>query len=197
MRFRIILTGGGFNTSKMAPTCRLPWRGARQRINGGCPSSPYPAPHISVFLNVSHASWSADPPPEPRVSVYKWVSLCAGPLTGRLGFQVFSISPRWWESPLVFTVRFGGTFLLGTGTWAEQCLCLTRAPCSFRGDSAATHSLPLLNLQSCVQDEPASHLHPLYQIDVALSLYPQTCVLWSARLQVIFQVVCFIIWMKF
>lgn len=107
--------GGGFNTGKMAPTYRLQRRRVQQRNNGGCPSSPCAeVTQLSLFLYVCGTSWAASPLLEPRVSACKGVSLCMGPLRGPLHFQLPSVSPRWSESLLIFTVTFMGTSLPNT-----------------------------------------------------------------------------------
>lgn len=101
--------GGWFNTGKMALTCRLHRRRARQGDNGGCPSSPLPEiTQLSLSSYVSCASQAADLPLEPRVSVCEQMNLCAGPLRRHLDFQIPSPSPGQTESPLIFLVRFCG-----------------------------------------------------------------------------------------
>lgn len=80
----------------MAPICRLPQRGAQQRNNGDCLSSPC---HGAIQLSLSPCSlclWTTDPPSNPRMSIFQWVSLhIVNIIRGYLGFKVSSISPRW------------------------------------------------------------------------------------------------------
>lgn len=96
-------------TQAFGAVCRLPQSGDRQRNSGGCPSSPSPAPHKSVFPSVSLVppelpAQHRRPGPVPeRVGI--------SPLRGRLGFLVPSASPGRPESPLILAVRFCGSSL--------------------------------------------------------------------------------------
>lgn len=103
-------------------------------------------PQLNLFPYVSCTSRAADPPPEPRVSVYKQVSLCACPLKGHLGFQFYFCLPRWPEFPLVFTVRFCGnsSFLDWNSGLGNPCVGV--GPLIPSGPSAAMLFLPMLSL---------------------------------------------------
>lgn len=87
-------------------TCRLPQKGPHKKAMWAISLSLAPTPCNSVFPHMSLE------PPEPLNLCWSpgilRVNLRVGLLTGWLGFQVPSVSPRQPKSLLVFTVRFYG-----------------------------------------------------------------------------------------
>lgn len=128
--FRIGQVWGGFNTGKIVPVSRLPWRGGQQRNNGGCLSSPCPsATQLSLSSYVSCASGTTDPPLEPKASVCMRVSLCTGPLRGASEFSGCFCLTQTTRIPIGFySKNFSELFFSGLEPWDRDPLCGARAP---------------------------------------------------------------------
>lgn len=120
--------------------------------------------HNCFFLSVSCIFLASIPPPEPRVSACKLVSLCMSPLRVRLVSSSLLPHPDGWpESSLIFTVRcFGGSssqhVALGWGA-----PCRDRTPRSSVETSAAEISLPFLSCHLWIWDQLILHLQSSYQ----------------------------------
>lgn len=143
---------GRVSTEKMAPVRRLLGRQLRQRNSGSCPGSIRPGiTYFSLFPYAFCASPAADPPLQPKVSVFQKVSLCAGPLRSVSEFSGFLYLTRMATSPTDFYNHILFEFLPpGLG----EALRRARAPRLFRGASADALSPSGAQLP-CVRIRPA------------------------------------------
>lgn len=167
---------GRVSTEKMAPVRGLLGRQLRQRNSGSCPGSIRPGiTHFSLFPYAFCASPAADPPLQPKVSVFQKVSLCAGPLRSVSEFSGFLYLTRMATSPTDFYNHILFEFLPpGLG----EALRRARAPRLFRGGLRRC-TLPFWS-STAMRENQASLLHTFASpnsLDVGFTLHFQIYVL--------------------